>query len=82
MTSDLLSGVYQHFKGFYCVVLGLAIHTETKEKLVIYIPLGPQEGPRIKARPLSMFLEEVEVDGLKKPRFTYIGVEMPKIEKQ
>lgn len=72
----LPSGVYQHFKGFYVVLLGIALHTETKEKLVIYVPLGPEEGPRIKARPLGMFLEEVSVNGKKKPRFAYIGPEI------
>ena len=66
---NLPCGIYKHFKGFYAVVLGLAVHTETKEKLVVYIPLGAEAGPRIKARPLTMFLEEVEVNGVKKPRF-------------
>jgi len=75
--SKVLSGIYQHFKGKYYLVLGVGFHTETEEKLVIYIPLYAQKGPRIAARPVEMFFEEVEVDGIKKARFKYIGSEMP-----
>ena len=32
-----------------------------------------QAGGQIWARPLNMFLEEVEIDGKKVPRFKYIG---------
>ncbi len=78
MTKDILAGVYKHYKGEYYLVLGLARHTETNEKLVVYIPLYTKEGPRIAVRPVEMFFEEVEVDGVKKPRFQYIGPEMPK----
>ena len=31
-----VNGIYRHFKGDYYLVLGVAIHSETKEKLVIY----------------------------------------------
>lgn len=77
MTHTLQSGIYLHFKGFFVLVLGLARHSETEEKLVAYIPLEPKQGPRITVRPLTMFLETVEVNGVKVPRFKYIGSEMP-----
>ncbi len=63
-------GVYKHFKGGRYKVLGAARHSETLEKLVIYQKLDDKN--ELWARPLEMFLEEVEVDGKKVPRFRYI----------
>lgn len=76
---DIFAGVYQHYKGLYYLVLGLAHHSEREEKLVIYVPLYSQEGPRLAARPVEMFFEEVEINQIKQPRFKYIGSEMPKL---
>ena len=47
-------------------VLGVALHTETKEPLVVYQALYNSEefGPNaLWVRPLSMFLETVQVNG-------------------
>ena len=76
---DILSGVYQHYKGGLYQVLGVARHTETDEKLILYIPLytrSDHKGPRFQVRPLTMFFEEVEVEGQKVPRFKYLGSEL------
>lgn len=78
MNTQLRSGVYKHYSGLIVLVLGLARHSETEEKLVAYIPLGVEKGPRITVRPYKMFFEEVKVEGVKQSRFTYIGEEMPK----
>ena len=75
--TDLRAGVYRHYKGAIYLVIGLARHSETEEKMVVYVPLGAKAGPRLTVRPLDMFLGEVEVDGVKKPRFEYIAAEMP-----
>lgn len=64
-------GEYEHYKGNRYKVLGIANHSETLEELVIYQKLYDDGG--IWARPLTMFLENVEVEGKTLPRFRFIG---------
>ena len=52
---------YRHFKGNEYLVLHLAKHSETLEDLVVYQALYGERG--IWVRPLTMFLEQVEVGG-------------------
>jgi hypothetical protein len=69
-------GKYEHYKGKFYEVIGVARHSETQEELVIYRALYDSEefgNNSLWARPKSMFLEEVEVDGEKIPRFKYVG---------
>jgi len=61
-------GKYRHFKGMEAEVIGVAKHSETLKKLVIY-----RHGGELWARPVKMFEEEVEVNGEKVPRFEYLG---------
>lgn len=63
-------GKYKHFKGGEYEVIGVARHSETQEELVVYKPLYNDSG--LWARPLIMFLEELEVNGQKVPRFKYM----------
>ena len=64
-------GRYRHYKGNEYELIGIANHSETLEKMVIYRALyGEGE---LWARPLSMWSETVEVNGEEKRRFTYIG---------
>ncbi len=67
--SAVISGKYQHYKGNYYLVIGVAKHSETLEDLVVYISLYDNPRSQIWVRPKAMFLEEVEVDGKKVPRF-------------
>lgn len=79
MSKELKSGIYKHYKGGLYLILGLARHSETDEKLVAYVPLqikSGQTGPRITVRPYEMFFDEVIVDGVKLPRFDYVGEEL------
>ena len=62
-------GTYRHYKGGLYQVLGVANHSETLEEMVYYKHL---DDGSFWVRPLKMFLEEVEVDGVKKPRFEYL----------
>lgn len=63
-------GIYEHFKGGRYNVIGIAEHTENAEKFVVYHALvGDTE---LKARPLAMFEERVEVNGESVPRFRFI----------
>lgn len=62
-------GKYRHSKsGKQYEVLGVALHTENDEQLVIYKPLYPCEYEFF-ARPAAMFTEEVLIDGKKVKRF-------------
>lgn len=73
LADSLETGLYEHYKGNKYRVLGVAIHSETLEELVVYKALYG-EG-LIWVRPLKMFLENIEIDGETKPRFRYLGKE-------
>jgi hypothetical protein len=67
-------GIYRHYKGNDYLVLTVARHSETREALVIYMPLESKDGAEITpwARPLAMFEEEVLVGGQTVPRFRWV----------
>jgi hypothetical protein len=68
-------GKYKHFKGNYYKVLYTAKHSESLEKMVVYQALYGKRG--IWVRPLKMFMEKVEVNGKKVPRFQYCEKSAP-----
>ena len=77
ISPELTPGIYEHYKGRKYLVLGTAAHSETLERLVVYVPLYDSPGPRLWVRPRSMFTETVSVNEELVPRFRYIGQEIP-----
>lgn len=67
--------MYKHYKGDLYKVLILAKDSETREWMVVYERQTDivHQGYRITVRPLIMFLENINKDGYKGPRFEYIG---------
>jgi len=77
-TVDLPKGLYRHYKGPYYKVVDVARHSETEEPLVIYQALYGEKG--MWARPLTMFTETVEIDGVTVPRFAFIDPQTEVLE--
>jgi hypothetical protein len=68
---ELPNGIYKHYKGGEYDVIGIASHSESLEKMVIYKHLG--DDGELWVRPLKMFTEIVIVEGEKIPRFRKIN---------
>ena len=64
-------GLYKHYKGNFYTVIGLAMHSETEEMMVIYQP--KKEGATLWVRPEKMFNELIEIDGKSVPRFEFVA---------
>ena len=67
MSSQVIPGIYKHYKGALYKVISKVQHSETEEWLVSYQALYGDYGYWV--RPLDMFNENVVVDGVEKPRF-------------
>lgn len=66
-------GIYQHYKGQQYRVVGVTKHSETEEELVVHQALYGAFG--LWVRPLSIFLETVEIAGRRQPRFALLEAE-------
>jgi hypothetical protein len=69
-----IRGVYEHYKGGDYEVLGIALHEETHEEMVVYRPLYeiPELGPNpMFVRPKNIFFEKVKKNGMMVDRFTH-----------
>jgi len=67
---ELKIGKYQHYKGNFYEVIGVATHSETMDKVVVYCALYGEKSPWV--RPLKMFTENVLLDGKEVPRFKFV----------
>ncbi len=65
---EVVPGRYRHYKGNFYEVIGVACHSETGDKLVVYRCLYGERS--LWVRPLGMFTENVVLDGRKVPRFS------------
>ena len=81
MNREVKAGdIFRHFKGSKAIIITLATYSETNEDLVIYSSLdenNPNHKDGIYARPLKMFLSEVDHEKYpnvtQKYRFEKIG---------
>ncbi len=53
-------------------MLFVAKHSETLEDFVIYEAQYENDMSKYWARPVAMFLEQIEIDGTLKPRFEFL----------
>jgi hypothetical protein len=63
-------GKYRHYKGKFYEVVDVVRHTETLEIFVLYRTLYDDSG--LWVRPHTMFFEEIDVDGVRQPRFVWV----------
>ena len=63
--------MYRHYKGNLYQVIDTVRHSETREPMTLYRALYGEKG--LWVRPAAMFEEEVVIDGIQKPRFTWIS---------
>jgi len=68
---EIKPGRYRHFKGKEYEVMGVAVHSETLEPMVVYRALYGEGG--LWVRPAAMWSEQVEREGYSGPRFTFLG---------
>lgn len=69
-TEVVKPGIYKHFKGDLFQVIGEALHSETLEPMVVYKHVyGNDQG--LWVRPVSMWNELVERDGVTVRRFEW-----------
>ncbi len=66
----LQTGLYSHYKGNDYYVFQVANHSETQEQLVVYQCLYDDYSWWV--RPLSMFVETVNINGNIVPRFQFV----------
>ncbi len=64
-------GLYRHYKGMMYQVLDTVRHSETLEPMTLYRALYGGHG--LWVRPAAMFNEEVVIEGVRQPRFTWVG---------
>lgn len=70
---DIQPGLYRHYKGKTCRVLGIGKLEATLEDVVIYEEVDDQSFARYWVRTLPEFTGKVDVDGVTRPRFEFIG---------
>ncbi len=69
-------GIYEHYKKKQYEVIGIARYKDTMEDVVVYRALYDSEefgNNALWVQPKIRFCEEIEIDGVHRPRFEYIG---------
>ncbi len=63
-------GRYRHYKGGLYEVIDTVRHSESLEPMTLYRALYGEHG--LWVRPAAMFLEYVEIEGVRQPRFARV----------
>lgn len=71
--------IYRHYKNKFYKLLGTAKHSETMEEFALYETMYESPGGRTWVRPKAMFFEEIEVDGVRRPRFAPAEIKIQQI---
>jgi hypothetical protein len=71
---EVTPGVYEHYKGPKYLVIGVARHSNTEERGVVYMPLEKHKNelPQLSWRPIDGaegFFTPVMIEGKEKERF-------------
>lgn len=69
--SIVIGGTYKHFKGDHYKVIGIASHSETLEKMVVY--KATYGNGDLWVRPYNLFCGKVVREGKEFDRFVYLG---------
>ena len=64
-------GLYRHYKGNLYQVVDTVRHSETLEPMTLYRALYGEHG--LWVRPAAMFLEVIEFQGARQPRFAKVA---------
>jgi len=67
-----IGGIYQHYRGDKYKVLAVSRHSEDLSWYVVYETLYDNPVSKTWHRPLAMFLEETDVNGVRMPRFKLV----------
>jgi hypothetical protein len=67
MSDEPAPGIYRHYKGNLYEVIGVARHSESGERLVVYRTCYGERG--LWVRPLGMWSEPVDTPSGRVPRF-------------
>jgi len=74
MYNHIKQGKYRHYKGHICDVIGVAKNSENyEEEFVVYNHPDESGNDQLWIRPIKMFMENVETENYKGPRFEYLG---------
>jgi hypothetical protein len=77
MTEAFRPGLYRHYKGGLYTALALVLHHESKLPMVVYVShaYGAHRVRPLRGWPGDPdgWLDEVEVDGQRVPRFTFVS---------
>ncbi len=72
MPTELVLGVYRHYKGGHYRVLAVAKHSETMADYVVYEALSGTASNRYWIRPIDMFVSSVMLEGKQVQRFEWV----------